>query len=275
MFTDLDLGRGAFRALTEDKRKSLKTSVRSCVTAYFTSICNQGQRAPLYKALASQIENHDVIVTFNYDVSVDDELARAHKFRVKNGYGGIEADWDESDSDVTILKPHGSINWIGRLFEGATHGSRNVPNIYGKRPFVDNKDSVIFGYPSDVLDKTFGRGGVAGGSDPGFVTLILPTYEKRFSVATPIGNEWIKFYEEIWSKAAQSLERSDRIIIIGYSMPDADCHSRAVLLWNTNKRAEVFVCCESANERVKTQFRNHGFWRVRDMGSFEDLLVGF
>jgi hypothetical protein len=271
-FTDLDQGRGAFRALTEDKRRCLRATIRSCVTAYFTSISKQGRGAPLYEALSNRAEKGDVIVTFNYDVSLENELIRAQKFRVRNCYCGIEADWDEPDSEVTVLKPHGSINWIGRLFRGATHGSSHVRNAYGDWPFVDNKDSVLSGYPSDVLDKTFGRGGVAGGSDPGFVTLILPTYEKRFSAVTPLGNEWIAFYEKIWSDAAQSLERSDRIVVIGYSMPDADHHSRAVLLWNTNKRAEVFLFCRSDNERLQAQFRNHGFWRVRDMGSFEDFV---
>ena len=267
LFTDLDLGRGAFRTLTEDQQKRLNGRICRCLGDYIKSICKQRRGAPLYEAFAHRIEKGDVVVTFNYDVSLENELVRAQKFRVRNGYGSsLEADWDEPDSDVTVLKPHGSINWIALLFGGATGGPRHVSNSLGERPFVDNVDSVFPDYPSRVLDKTFSGGGVAP-----LATLILPTYEKEFSVRTSLGTEWIPFYESLWSQAAESLERSDRIVIIGYSMPDADYRSRALLLWNTNKRAEVFVCCASSNETVKAQFRNHGFGRVRDMGGFADL----
>ena len=208
-----------------------------------------------------------MVVTFNYDVALETELIRVHKFRVRNGYGSsLEADWDELDSDVTVLKPHGSINWIAGLFGGATGGLRSISNSLGERPFVNNVDSLFPDYPSRVLDKTFPGGGVAESA-----TLILPTYEKEFSVTTSLGNEWIPFYESLWSQAAESLEGSARIVIIGYSMPDADFRSRALLLWNANRRAEVFLCCLSSNETLKAQFRSHGFGRVRDVGSFADL----
>jgi hypothetical protein len=39
-------------------------------------------------------------------------------------------------------------------------------------------------------------------------------------VKTSLGNEWVPFYESLWSQATESLERSDRIVIIGYSMPE-------------------------------------------------------
>ena len=268
VFSDLDLGRGAFRTLTEDQQNRLNGRLRRCLADYFKSICRQQREAPLYVAFANRVEKGDVVITFNYDVSLENELIRAHKFRVRNGYGSsLEANWDEPESDVTVLKPHGSINWIAALFGGSTRGPRQVSNSLGERPFVDNVEALFLDYPSGILDNTFRGGGVA--SSP---TLILPTYEKKFSVATSLGDEWIPFYESLWSQAAQSLERSSRIVIVGYSMPDADHRSRGLLLLNPNKRAEVFVCCASSNEAVQAQFRHHGFGRVRDMGSFADLV---
>jgi hypothetical protein len=267
LFTDLDLGRGAFRALTEKQRKGLAGKVCRCLGDYFKDISQQRPAAALYEAFAGRIEKDDVVVTFNYDVSLENELIRAHKSRVRNGYGSsLLADWDEPDSDVIVLKPHGSINWTAALFGGATGGVLQATNSLGPRPFVDNVDSVFPDYPSRVLDKTFQGGGVAKSA-----TLILPTYDKEFSVTTSLGNEWIPFYESLWSQATESLERSARIVILGYSMPDADYRSRALLLWSANKRAEVFVCCGSSNEAVKAQFRSHGFGRVHYMGSFADL----
>jgi hypothetical protein len=267
-FTNLELGQPPFHALTEDQRRKLRGAIRRCLRDYFKSICDEGLDAPLYKAFANRVEKGDQIVTFNYDVALENELIAAHKFGVKNGYGAsFEADWDEGDSDVRVLKLHGSINWIGRL-SGRPEGFSQVSNSLGPHPFVDNSDSVLPAYESQVLDKKFPGGGVTSGS----TALVLPTYEKRYSVATSLGDEWGPFYESLWSQAAESLQHSDRIVIIGYSMPDADHRSRALLLWGSNKRAEVLLCCAGSNEILRHNFETHGFWRVVEVGAFSDFV---
>jgi hypothetical protein len=101
----------------------------------------------------------------------------------------------------------------------------------------------------------------------------LPTYEKKFSVETSGGDEWAPFYNSLWKQSEESLEQSDRIVIIGYSMPEADHRSRAVLLWGSNKRAEVLLCCAGSNEKLKRTFETHGFWRVAEVGGFSDFLA--
>jgi len=292
VFTNLDLGRGVFQALTEDERSKLRGKIRCCLADYLKSICRERREAPLYRAFANRVARGDRIITFNYDVSLEDELIGARKFGVKNGYG-FEADWDEPDSEVKVLKLHGSINWIGSIFDGRTRGTSgcDLPHSLGRRPFVDNRLGVSVGreervsdvslekelvgdfffraYPSQVLDKKF-RGGAVANNAP---TLQLPTYEKKFSVKTSGGNEWVPFYQCLWSQAAESLEQSDRTVIIGYSMPEADLRSRAVLLWGSNKRAEVFLCCAGSNETLKRTFETHGLWRVVEVGSFSDFLA--
>lgn len=282
MFTNLDLGRGLSQALSEDERSKLRGTIRRCLADYFKSICRQRREAPLYRAFASRVAKGDRIITFNYDVSLEDELIGARKFGVKNGYG-FEADWDEADSQVKVLKLHGSINWIGSIFDGRTRGTSgcDLPHSLGRHPFVDNllavsvgreepvPDSFFRAYPSRVLDKKFPGGAVANGAP----TLVLPTYEKKFSVKTSGGNEWLPFYEKLWSKAAECLEQSDRIVIIGYSMPEADHRSRAVLLWGSNKRAEVSLCCATSNQTLKRSFETHGFWRVVEVGTFSDFVA--
>jgi hypothetical protein len=101
---------------------------------------------------------------------------------------------------------------------------------------------------------------------------VLPTLEKRFSVSTSLGNEWISFYEWLWSQAANYLQASDRIVVMGYSLPAADRRSRAVLLHGANKRAEVVVCCAASNENIRREFEDHGFWRVGGVLTFEHFL---
>jgi hypothetical protein len=114
-FTDLDLGQGVFRGLSENQRNTLSGRIRRCLREFFKDILDQKSQAFHYKALASRVQAGDVVVTFNYETSLENELIRANKFRVRNGYG-FEADWDEPDPDVKVLKLHGSINWLGVLF---------------------------------------------------------------------------------------------------------------------------------------------------------------
>ena len=189
---------------------------------------------------------------------------------MKNGYGGsFIATWDEPDSETTVLKLHGSINWIGLTVGGLTQGLCSFVNGLGDRPFVDNRESFLPEYPSCVLDTSLQVGGAADEAP----TLILPTYEKRFSVSTSLGDEWGDFYESLWAQAAESLESSDRIVMIGYSMPQADTRARSLLLWAINKRAEVLLCCGGSNETlIKRDFETHGFWRVTSVGTFEDFV---
>jgi len=265
VFTDLVFGRGAFLGLEDATRNRLTGSVRRCLRAYLREI--HGKReARLYRALARKIVKGDVVVTFNYDLSFENELIPAGRFRVCDGYGFKIAS-DEAGSDVVVLKPHGSINWIGQLFNGDRafgHFSESrVPH-----PFVDNHESLLPGYDSRVLDPSFQRGGVDGPH----CTLVLPTYEKRYSVSTSVDdNEWASFYESIWSQADIAVERADRIVIIGYSLPEADRRSGAMLLWHGNKNMEVAICCGVSNASLKARFENHGFRRVVDIGNFEDF----
>lgn len=271
IFTDLDLGQGAFRHLKNDQRQRLEGRVRRCLRAFLLSIRLQNLPAPLYAKLATTVDKGDAFVTFNYDVALENALIRAQRFRVRDGYGpSLEADWDEPRSDVTVLKLHGSINWIGSLFGGASGGhTGSFHDSLGQRPFVDNMDWAFPDYPRDVLDRSFPRGGIL----EGWTTLVLPTYEKKFMVETSIGPEWTQFYGSLWSQAAGLLARSERIVMIGYSMPAADRDARAMILSNRNRRAEVFLCCASSNRSLGASFGEHGLSRVRQSGGFEDWLA--
>jgi hypothetical protein len=266
VLTDVDLGQGAFQALEESDRWKIMGTIRRCVRAYFKSIHDGHREAALYEAFARTVTRGDVVVTFNYDTALEDELIQAGKFRVRDGYG-FPAKWDEHYSDVTVLKPHGSINWIALLFGGSLKSGQS-DNSLGRQPYVDNNDSVLTGYPNRVLDNSFQGGPVTDGA----TTLVLPTHKKRFSVRTSLGDEWSSFYHSLWSKAAESLERSERIVIIGYSLPKADRMSRSVLLWSANRRAELLICSGSASSSIRADFEDHGFWHALEVGTFEQFL---
>ncbi|MBZ5670795.1 MAG: SIR2 family protein [Acidobacteriia bacterium] len=266
VLTEVDLGQGAFETLEESDRWKIMGTIRRCVRAYFKSIHDSRPQAPLYTSFAKTIRKGDVVVTFNYDTALEDELIRAGKFRVRDGYG-FPAIWDEPDSDITVLKPHGSINWIALLFGGSPKSGQS-DNSLGRHPYIDNIDSALTTYPNRLLDNSFPGGGVTDGA----TTLVLPTHGKRFSVRTSLGDEWSSFYQSMWYKVAESLEHSDRVVIIGYSLPKADRMSRSVLLWSTNRRAEVLICSGSSSSSIRAEFEDHGFWRALEVGTFEQFL---
>lgn len=265
LFTDLDLNRGVFKELPKSDCGRLEGALRRCLREYFKSIHGTPS---LYARFAEKLRPGDVVITFNYDISLENELIPKQLFRVKDGYGFV-ADWAEPTSDVKILKLHGSMNWIGSIFEGARGGNFGMfTTSLGTRPFVDNSDSVLRDYKSEVLDKSFPGGGVLGAE----ATLILPTYEKKFSISTSIGDEWADFFESLWAKAASSLQTAERIVVIGYSMPEADRRARTLLLWNANKNADVLLCCASSNRALKDEFEKHRFCRVTTAVDFNEFL---
>ena len=110
--------------------------LQRCLRDFFKHIHDEREDASLYQDFAGKIEPGDAIVTFNYDVALENELIRAGKFRVRGGYGrAMPLEWPEEESSVMVLKLHGSINWNGRIGpQGAF--------VLGKHlsPFVDNID---------------------------------------------------------------------------------------------------------------------------------------
>ena len=150
LFTKLDLRQGAFNALTEDQRTKLKGALQRCIREYFKVICDQHLEAPLYQAFANVVRQGDCIVTFNYDVALENALIAVQKFRVKNGYGAnFQAAWDEPDSEVTLLKLHGSINWIALLFGGSTSVSATSRTLWGR----DHSSTISIPSCSDIPPK--------------------------------------------------------------------------------------------------------------------------
>ena len=265
VLTDLVRGQEAFSALENEKRDQVKRGVREGIADYFRSIREANTEAHLYTSFTKLVKPGDGIISFNYDVALEQQLIRAKKFRVRDGYG-FPVNWDEPETSVKVLKLHGSVNWIALLFGGGK-GPGTFRNSLGDSPRVDNAQSDLPEYQSRVLDKSFPGGGVAQ-----YITLVLPAHEKRFGVSTSVREEWVEFYRSLWSQAADSLQRSDRIVLIGYSMPSADEKARSLLLGHANKRAEVSVSCGSSNSSLAEEFHAHGFPCVTDSGRFEDYL---
>jgi hypothetical protein len=226
--------------------------------------------ADLYAQLADRlVKPGDTVITFNYDDSLDRELKRAGKWDLSHGYGFPLGDAN-TKSDVLMLKLHGSVNWIPSIFEGLISGFAQVSSknlSLGEYPTIADADTKYLGY-SEFSGRIFKGGGVT------MESLILPGRCKQFFVETSFGRELEGFWDELWSQGNRALQKTDKLVICGYSMPKADVRAQDLLLKHTNKEASITVFSGGDSERISGEFRDAGYNSIEMLGRgyFEDLI---
>jgi hypothetical protein len=198
----------------------------------------------------------DVVITFNYDDSLERELRRARKWDAVSGYG-FPFGGSSRPSDVLVLKLHGSMNWLWPVFSSAG------------RPLIHTADLEHLGYDdsSDFAGYLFQN----GGSVP---TLILPDREKMFFYKTSFGIEGREFWDYLWSQATEAVRRSDRLVLCGYSLLPVDQRACALLLNEPKKEAQITVVSGERSGRIAADLGTAGFKNVDvfDDGFFEDWV---
>jgi hypothetical protein len=212
--------------------------------------------APSYATFADQIVRPgDVVVTFNYDDSLERELRRFGKWDISRGYG-FPLGTEEIPSDVLVLKLHGSVNWLVSLFGGATGGAFlvNPASSMGNHPVIHRADLKFLGYET-FAGHTYQSGGA-------FPCLILPGRTKEFYYDTSFGHEFSGFWDFLWSQAAEALNKTDGVVLCGYSLPDADQRARDLLLFGPAKEADIEIICGNQTEHIASEFRRAGFSSV-------------
>jgi hypothetical protein len=223
--------------------------------------------APAYEQFAKNIvQPGDVIITFNYDDSLERELKRVGKWDVSQGYG-FQIGNCAQPSAVVMLKLHGSMNWLVSIFNGATSGAFAISGFssLGTCPCIATDFLRFLGY--DDMKGTFPGGG-------GFPSLILPGRMKVFQYSTSFGPEHKEFFDSLWSQAAYALKRADRLVLCGYSLLPVDERACDLLLKAPSRAAEVTIVSGSQGQRIAKQFKDAGFQNVKpfDSGHFESWV---
>jgi hypothetical protein len=225
--------------------------------------------APAYAEFANRlVQAGDVVITFNYDDSLDRELKQTGKWDISHGYGCPLGAVDRS-SDVVLLKLHGSINWLVSIFGGARGGSTwtsSDPTSLGRFPVIHQADLEYLGY-QEFSGRTYQSGGA-------FPCLILPGRTKQFFYDTSFGNEFTEFWDTLWSHATEAVKRSDRIVLCGYNMLPVDQRACELLLREPRKEAHILVVSGSQGARIARDFGTAGFPNVQVFkgGRFEDWV---
>lgn len=125
--------------------------------------------------------------------------------------------------NIKVQKLHGSINWLrcpncDRLFTGL--GSNLPPGELYIRDQACSKCSKTTNTTSKQTDYLLEQ------------YLVSPTYAKVFD------NTHVQM---IWHNAYVDLIEASKIIFLGYSLPEADYHIRALLSRSVNPNAEIVV----------------------------------
>jgi len=224
--------------------------------------------AAAYAEFADEmIQPGDIVITFNYDDSLEKELRRAGKWDVSQGYG-FRLGKTEQLSPVTVLKLHGSINWLASIFGGVTSGGFSIGSgdSIGEHPVIHKADLEFLGY-TDFTGKIFPGGG-------GFPGLVLPGHNKEFFYRTSFGEEWKSFFDHLWFQATEALRRADKLVICGYSMLSVDKRACDMILKSTSEKAKIEIVCGSQGERIAADFRSAGYISVYfdAIGHFEEWV---
>lgn len=192
---------------------------------YMLSMCQEKQNSiGPYDVLARSLKHGDIIVSFNWDVIVENALRRNSRT-----YSYLP----QNDVEITLLKPHGSINWFALLDREGMLIDIN-PDLSNIRLFGSMKYYMC--YLDDPL------GGLDFGSTPEFTTsriskfpaIIPPTHNKLLDVGGNTVDEFVDdghktFMKNIWRIFREVIEGANRIIAIGYSLPGEDAASLKVI----------------------------------------------
>lgn len=271
ILTELDECPPGSRAATLIGRMNIRAAVKVCIPEFFNSL--RKAHALHYDQLARErILPGDVIITFNYDLACERSLKNAGLWEIGDGYG-FRIPLDAiPPSKVKVLKLHGSTNWWEPLFGGMRGFFQSGPNALPYRPVIlFPHDFEFLSYPRDLSDPLCDRD-----SNPGILpAIITPARNKRFYERTSSGGRELEgFWGDIWVQAKHALRSSEKIVIIGYSMPAADEAARTLILNTPIKDASVTICSGSRSAEIRDEFASNGFTQLKIFrrGLFEEFL---
>ena len=169
----------------------------------------------LRRFVGKHVTTGDVIITFNYDCLAERVLKEANLWSVRDGYGFVRTLKNSTGtaslqlSRCKVLKLHGSLGWVSSVIDSG---------------FFIQEEALKFAGYEGMSDSGYGN---FGGQRP----LILPSFIKQVDTH-PL--------PRLWRFAADALRGADRVIFLGYSMPDAD--SAAWVLFLTSVQQKALYC---------------------------------
>jgi len=193
---------------------------------------NSGTRHSYRLLYRHHIRSFDTVVSFNYDTVFEDSLPQ----KVKWGYEGI----DDCTKRLSVLKPHGSINWA---FEE------------GQVTLASAPERCVIVAPTHLKFITGSDHSETGAKFAGYLDQ-APQIQK------------------IWAALERAMKDARALVFIGYSFPVADLYFssllRSVLALRESSPAIVLVNPDAValSERLSRRFAVGRAVRYFDMTQF-------
>lgn len=155
-----------------------------------------------HKKIIATAKAGDTLVTFNYDLVLEESLFGSPLWTPKDGYGlpiaGVRSPWANrwiqnaetpEKSSILLLKLHGSLNWAP-----------------GNRIKIKKLPLMV-------------RARNSGGPAIERVLILPPGWNKKI---------YKRPFNSLWAMARNKLEHCTRLVIIGYSLPETDLLAQAL-----------------------------------------------
>jgi len=170
----------------------IKRLVLQTVTDYFWERMSDCRIEPIRKFVATCLREGDTVVTFNWDVTIEQALETAGDFDF----------WYEPSTDILLLKPHGSIDWFfqDKIPAEAARAVRKI-------------DKALCVYPKFTLAKYQKLKMQAP-------VIVPPVFQKDFTEP---------FFRQTWRRVYKAVSRATDLFFIGYSLPREDQFARLVI----------------------------------------------
>jgi hypothetical protein len=205
VMTLLDIDSKLFLPFTDPQTRLTESSELHALKELLVRTLDYALKGPpcrKHALLAEKMQQGDVVLSFNYDLLMDNALYSLGKmtdygyhmnfFKVSNDGQWIRT--SESFSEITLLKLHGSLNWIRCGFCGALLLYR-----FQKQTLIGAQG---FRCPRCSSEEPYAR------------RMIIPPVQSK-----DYGDRDVAF---LWILADQLLKEFSRIICIGYSFPPSD-----------------------------------------------------
>ena len=201
------------------------------------------RRSPV-RLFARHLRPIDAVLTFNYDLQLDQQVSRCGQsldYCLADDDGGKRAPGPNS---IKALKLHGSANWFQ-----CTNCSKTT--------VVDHTSSPMDAFVSDRVRRSCEHCHHAGVLRP---TIVPPGWRKP-------GIDKDDILVPVWRTAVEELREAQRLVIIGYSMPESDIFFRYLLALGVNMRSIDRVVLIDPDHAVDARyqrlfdevFRSHRF----------------
>lgn len=185
--------------------------LRRCIQTYlYLALIGPVRESSLLRLFIDQLASEDTLITFNYDLIVETALYNRGLWNPGDGYG-IEfqrfprvSESKQFRTLIPLYKLHGSLNWEHSALE--------------LRFFYDDGSPIFPGYLEDERSPSSVR--YQGKHDGNWM---MPSFIKEFSAPGLLS---------VWTRAFEAVQRAEEVVVIGYSLPEAD--SAACLLLGTN-----------------------------------------